>query len=107
MGNKVINVSTDFAKMPCVRYRKDGKKSGEEFREDILVPALQDNEKVVVNLNGVIALGSSFLDEAFGGMVRKGYYTAKELKKRLVIDFSLDSYVNEAWKYINDAKREV
>ncbi|MDH4567754.1 DUF4325 domain-containing protein [Pseudomonas sp. BN414] len=101
----MINVSKEFARMPCVRSRKDGPQSGEEFRDDILIPALRNNERVIVDLNGVIALGSSFLDEAFGGLVREGVYTAQELHRKLTINFSLQSYVNEAWGYIDGARR--
>lgn len=86
--------------MPCVRSRKDGKKSGQEFREDFLAPALRQNEKVIVDLDGVLTLGSSFLDEAFGGLVRAEGFSPRELKSKLIIKFSLASYVDEAWKYI-------
>lgn len=101
-----IYVAKDFSKMPCVRLRKDGKKSGEEFRDDVLFPALQSNEKVIVDLDGVLTLGSSFLEEAFGGVVRKGYYTAKQLKSKMVIKFQLESYVAEVWDYVKTAKKE-
>lgn len=92
--------------MPCVRHRADGPKSGEEFREDILLEALQNNDTVTVDLDGVLTLGSSFLDEAFGGLVREGYFTHAELKKKLIISFTLQSYVDEAWHYIKNAKRK-
>jgi len=107
MGNEMsqimINVSKDFTRMPCVRHRADGPFSGEEFREDILLPALQAHDKVVVNLEGCLALGSSFLDEAFAGLVRAKKYTAKELQKKLIIKFSVESYVDEAWNFIRSA----
>lgn len=101
-----IYVAKDFSKMPCVRLRKDGKKSGQEFREDVLVRALNENEKVVVDLNGVLSLGSSFLEEAFGGLIRKEKFTFKDLKSRLVILFDLESYVLEAWDYMKEARKE-
>lgn len=97
---KTISVSTEFSKMPCVRSRNDGRKSGQEFREDFLVPALRENSKVVIDLNGVLTLGSSFLDEAFGGLVRVEGFSARELKNKLEIKFALKSYVDETWKYI-------
>jgi len=104
MGDKVIKVSKVFSKMPCVRYRVNGKKSGEEFREDILAPALKENDTVEVDLNGVIALGSSFLDEAFAGLIRERHFTYPELTKKLKITFELESYIKEAWGYMKDAK---
>lgn len=101
----ILHVAKDFSKMPCVRKRDDGKKSGEEFRDDILLPALRANQKVVVDLDGVLTLGSSFLEEAFGGLVREGYFTAKDLASKLEIKFQVESYVKESWEYIKAAKR--
>lgn len=101
----LIKVSSRFSKMPCVRLKADGPKSGEEFREDILLKELREHEKVVVDLDGVLTLGSSFLDEAFGGLVREGYFTHDQLKQKLTIRFALQSYIDEAWNYIKTAKR--
>ncbi|EGH99459.1 STAS-like domain-containing protein [Pseudomonas syringae] len=101
-----LYVAKDFTKMPCVRMRGDGKKSGEEFRDDILLPALRTNRKVTVDLDGVLTLGSSFLEEAFGGLVREGYFTARELGSKLEIKFQVESYVKESWEYVNAAKRK-
>jgi len=106
MKTVTIYVARDFTKLPCIRSRSDGKKSGEEFRDDILLPALRSNARVVVDLDGVLSLGSSFLEEAFGGLVRKGYFTAKELTAKLVLKFQLSSYVDEAWDYIKRARKE-
>lgn len=106
MKTMTIYVAKDFTKMPCVRRRDDGKKSGEEFRDDILLPALKANDLVTVDLNGVLALGSSFLEEAFGGLVRKGYFTAKELSSKLIIIFQVESYIKETWDYVKAAKKE-
>lgn len=106
MKNMTIYVAKDFTKMPCVRLREDGRNSGQEFRDDILLPALRANEKVTVDLDGVLSLGSSFLEEAFGGLVRKGYFTAKELAVKLILKFQLTSYVDETWEYIKVARKE-
>jgi hypothetical protein len=55
------------------RHISDGPFSGEQFRDRFLVPALtraaKTSDKVVVILDGTRYL-SSFLDEAFGGLVR-------------------------------------
>ncbi|MOA43338.1 hypothetical protein D3C78_1654790 [compost metagenome] len=70
------------------------------------MPALRANDRVIVDLNGVLSLGSSFLEEAFGGLVRNGYYTAKELSSKLIIDFQVKSYVTESWDYVKAARKE-
>jgi len=49
--------------------------------------------------------GSSFLEEAFGGLVRKNGFIASDLHKRLDVRSANDrSLVTEVWSYIDDAK---
>jgi hypothetical protein len=103
-----ISIAKDFSEVPLGRYPTDGKFSGERFREEFLKPALQKDE-VTVNIDGTEGYGSSFLDEAFGGLVRKGYYTEADLGSRLAIectDPSFDLYATLIWKYIKEAVRE-
>ncbi len=64
-----LNV-TDFTKYPGPRYKKLGSNSGEEFREEYLIKKLKQDPEVIVNLDGVLGYGSSFLEEIFGGVVR-------------------------------------
>ena len=78
----------EFAKAPGGRFRKDGPASGEWFRDDILVPRLKvvdAADPLVVELDGAPGYGSSFLEEAFGGLIRLGLFTAVELRERLVV----------------------
>ncbi|HCD7552528.1 TPA: STAS-like domain-containing protein, partial [Citrobacter farmeri] len=70
----VINVAKDFSKTPFGRYEVDSPSSAEKFRDKILIPALLDNpnEEIVVDFSNVmVGLGSSFLEEVFGGLIRK------------------------------------
>jgi len=100
---KVLNVASDFARSPSGRYLSDGPNSGERFREELLYPALSSDQVEVV-LDGVLTLGSSFLDEAFGGLVREKGLSPRELRNKLVIRSRLDTYVNKIWSYIEDPK---
>lgn len=79
----------DYAVAPGGRYRKDGPFSGEEFRDDILVPQLlaaaDRNEDVVVELDGVAGYGSSFLEEVFGGLVRRGVMAQQDIGRVLSV----------------------
>jgi len=95
---------TDYSKFPYRRKAPEGEFSGEFFRDTILIPALNKNDKVTVDLNGVLSLGSSFLEEVFGGLVRKGHYNVKNLRQKLEIDFDIKSYVDQAWKYAQEAE---
>ena len=79
-----IRVAADFSRTPAGRYRTDGPWSGEAFREDHLAPALRGgNQKVIVYLDDVEGYGSSFLEEAFGGLVRGANLTGDDLHSLL------------------------
>ncbi|MDQ7251023.1 STAS-like domain-containing protein [Dongia sedimenti] len=88
----MIDVATAFSPYPAGRFRTDGPFSGEEFREKTLVPALAQGGPVVVRLAGTKGYGSSFLEEAFGGLVRHGHFTADELHRRLSIEAGAPEY---------------
>ena len=103
---KLIKISSDFSDTPLGRYPTDSDFSGERFREEFLVPPLKKGEEVTVDIDGVEGYGSSFLDEAFGGLVRKGQFTADDLHRRLKIeshDADYASYGRLIWKYIDEA----
>ena len=103
-----IKVATEFYRRPLGRDRSQGTYTGEAFREDILINRIQSlapNEKLYVDFTGVTMNGSSFLEEAFGGLVRKHGYKYEDLKNILVFLFprrpSLESKV---WEYIDNAE---
>jgi hypothetical protein len=99
----IIKVS-DFSKFPGPRFERLGPHSGEKFRNDILIPNINHNEIVTVNLDGVIGYGSSFLEEAFGGLVRAGVSKTKmiSLKDNLISNDD-PSVKDEIIEYIDDA----
>lgn len=107
MSIKKIVIGTDFSDTPSGRYRDDGPFSGEVFRDDLLVPALKENEKVCVDISGVEGYGSSFLEEVFGGLVRLGIYTKSELTEKLRCEATdkskkcylerINAYMESAW----------
>jgi|SRR5690606_9995739 len=101
-----LSIAQQFSDAPWGRYPTDGDFCGENFREKLLWPALQSNEQVVVDLDGVEGFGSSFLDEAFGGIVAHGYLTGPQLKQKLKIQTTnpdFDLYVRAIQRYIDDA----
>ena len=69
MSTCIINFATDFTDCPGGRARINGDYSGEEFRVDVLKPALERADRVVLNLEGVFSFPASFVDEAFGVLV--------------------------------------
>jgi len=98
----IINVSKDFSKFPAGRYKTDGEFSGELFRDSLLLPAFRNSQKITVFLDGVIGYSSSFLMEAFGGLVKCGI-SKEEIRKKLnlVSEYSLTIF--EINQYINEA----
>jgi STAS-like domain of unknown function (DUF4325) len=64
----------DFTDRPGVRFRSNGKRSGEEFRQEWLKPAFERaraaNRRLLVDLDGAYGYATSFLEEAFGGLTR-------------------------------------
>jgi hypothetical protein len=98
---------TDFSKVPSGRYAKDGPDSGQIFRERYLAPAFKGAKRIVVRLEGAAGFPSSFLDEAFGGLVRIEGLSPQELHERLVVECSEDElhrYVSLIWRYIDRAE---
>ncbi len=102
MTSKLISIANDFSPSPAGRYIEDGPFPGAVFRDNLLIPAIQQYDKVVINLDGTSGYGSSFLEEAFGGLVRKGL-NLKALKEKLTIESTRKSYASRVWAYIEKA----
>lgn len=103
METKMITVAKDFSDCPAGRYYADGPFPGQKFREQLLYPALKASDILEVDMDGTLGYGSSFLEEAFGGLVRECGMTAAELRAKLRLKCSVATYVNRAWKYIDEA----
>lgn len=104
MSDKVLYIAKDYSETPAGRYCSDGNFSGERFREEFLYPALLNNEHVEVNLNETLGLGSSFLEEAFGGLIREKGMSLDEIKRKLEIVSKRTVYKNRVWEYLEDAQ---
>src|SRR5262245_51534800 len=89
MADLTISIARDFSQYPAGRTRRDGPNSAERFREDVLIPALQKavaaGLRVIVELDGVYGYSSSFLEETFGGLVRRKVFSPKDITRTLVI----------------------
>lgn len=79
-----INIARDFSKVPVGRFRTDGPNSGQRFREDFLIPGLEKGDVVVI-LDGTEGYPSSFIEEAFGGLLTAGQWSSDYLRKHLSI----------------------
>ena len=99
-----ISIAKDFSVFPGGRTPDDGPYSGQQFRDDFLVPAMSGSEpdKIEIYFDGVRGYGSSFLEEAFGGLIRKGYSKHDILSKFTFVS-SKSSVITEVMRYIDDA----
>lgn len=100
---QMISIRKNFSENPAGRYITDGPNSGQRFRDELLTPALRSNDEVVVDLDGALGFGSSFLEEAFGGLVRECGFAASQLARQLKIVSQQSIYEKRVWRYINAA----
>jgi len=104
---KEIDIARDFSTRPYGRYFDDGPDSGERFRKEYLVPALNSHAHVFVDMSGTNRYGSSFIDEAFGGLIRSEGFSLEQLRQRLEIRHTkLPSLAEMTWNYIEGAAKE-
>lgn len=91
-GDEIIFISKDFHPYPAGRTDEDGAYNGKKFRSSILVDKLKSaigaDKRLFVSLDGLMSCGSSFLESAFGGLIREDNFTKDELNKTLNIVFS-------------------
>ena len=98
----------DFHPLPHGRYAEDGEGNGQAFRDRFLVPALKEGQALVIDLDGAPGYPSSFLEEAFGGLVRAGY-RPDEIRKLLSFKFSqlgFDRYERRIWDHVDRAAEQ-
>lgn len=108
----IIKIATDFSRIPGARYPEEGDYSGQEFRQNVLHPALKKaiemNVKLIVDLDGTAGLGTSFLEESFGGLIRRDHINYNILKQTLIIISDEDpDYKEEVDNYIEDVTPEL
>ena len=107
-----INIAKEFSIAPVARFRSDGDCSGEEFREDWLLPKLKQASKsnpLIVDIDDAAGYPYSFLEEAFGGLVRDKHFTADNLKSILKIEAhsGYTMYRAEIWESIKEAAADL
>jgi hypothetical protein len=101
----------DFTEFPGGRFAADGPFSGEQYRKEILGPALlaaiRSNEILTVEIDGTKGYGSSFLEEAFGGLIRTGIVSRKDADRHLRIsteDRLYEPYKQLIMRYLKNAR---
>jgi hypothetical protein len=101
-----FSIAREFSAFPGGRKRDDGPFNGARFRDDFLRPLLEQNDEVVLNLDGLAGLPSSFWEEVFGGLIRQELLPVGQVGGRLKVRTSepeLQIYIPMAYKYARDA----
>lgn len=107
-----VRVASRFSRHLGGRYKKDGPWSGEAFRDAVLLDsvekALKTGEPVLINFDGVAGTPTSFLEEAFGGLLRaRPHWKLDEIKAVVTIDAPgtpfLQSFMALAYQFMERA----
>jgi hypothetical protein len=108
MTSKKIVLVRDFSKTPYGRDEGDGIYSGKAFRQKCLEPAMRKYDHVHVDLTGYNRYGRSFLDEAFGGLIRESGFSAREVARKLTYSHdlvkSIEGLIDERIRAASDAR---
>ncbi len=105
-SNLIIDVGTEFSAAPAGRDYDDGPYNGLAFRERYLEPNIEAEYKTKIILDGAEAYGSSFLEEAFGGLIRKTGITWEDFNNKIELVTEDDFLLEEIKSYIEDAGNE-
>jgi len=118
---KHINMKKVFSGTPFGMYRTDGDHSGEAFREDVIIPALQSHQRIHIdittrathrNKDGKrvvyhVGMGSSFYMAAFALLISTYPITYLELRKRLKLVSDNDTdIVKTIWQATEQFERD-
>ncbi len=102
-----VVIAKVFSDAPGGRFKKDGPKSGEEFRESILEPnfrKLSNADILLIDFDGAFGYPISFLEEAFGGLAR--IHGPDEVLRKLRFKSSEEpSLIPSVERYIREAKK--
>lgn len=97
-----------------ISYYEAGKRQPDSaflFRETVLKQlvdkAIKEKAKLLIDLAGTHGYAPSFLEEAFGGLIREGYFSIEELLK--VIEVKCDEmplYADKVIEFIKGATKK-
>ncbi len=102
-----VKLSTDFSATPGGRFIAEGDFSGEKFRDDLLIKKFEEAEQsdavLEVDFDDCYGIGTSFLEEAFGGFVRK-YHKHGLLDRLKIVAIEDETIPGNIKKYVEEAE---
>ena len=110
-NKRELVIAIEFSKTPGPRYEDEGDYSGKRFRTEFLLPKLKEAIKkgwpLEIDLDGTAGYGTSFLEEAFGGLIRDEGLSLNEIRKTIKLKSEEEPYLMEDInKYMEDAENE-
>lgn len=107
MAKYIFSIARDFSPFAGPRKRRQGPHSGEALRGKLVDFLDSHPGKVTIVLDGTRGMGSSFLDEAFGGLVRYEGKRTEDLVQRMTFQSDVDpSYVYTILDSLKRAEHE-
>lgn len=109
MSYRII-IAKDFSDTPGARYESEGPNSGELFRDKILIPkfkeAVEKDKILFIDLDGCYGYATSFLEESFGGLVRKLQFKGalKHIQIKSDDDDTLEGLIK---RYVEEAEKKL
>lgn len=92
-----LSIAKEFSETPIGRDEHDHVElNGDIFREQVLLPKLlkarSEGRRLIVDFDGLQSCGSSFLESAFGGLVRLNGIDKRDLLNRIEFRYTAPRY---------------
>lgn len=105
MSDMTYSIAENFSETPGPRYRRQGPFSGELFRSKLLGILAKTDGRILIDLDGTRGFGSSFLDEAFGGLISSEGLSRSDVLGRFQFKSDSDpSYIVQIMESIDRAR---
>ncbi len=92
------------------RFYDDGDFSGQQFREEVLIPevrhAIERNQPIIFDFDGVYGMPPSFVEEAFGGLRRKHPEWLADIQRLVTVEAKSSPSLWVWTKYASACLRE-
>lgn len=85
-----FSIAEDFSRFPGPRFKHQGANSGETLGKKLAKLLREHKARYRIILDGTTGIGSSFLDQAFGGLVSDHGFSKTELESRLLFVSEVD-----------------
>jgi hypothetical protein len=111
VNKHTLVISRDFSSTPGSRSIIEGDFSGEALRKEILADmfksVIAENTVLFIDLDGTSGYGTSFLEEAFGGLIRDNGYSYQDIREHMELKSEEEEYLlDDIDEYLRDAQNE-